>query len=148
MSSNQWWIIFGWEVEFSHKPVSFILKICILKNIFQVLSITVFKSSGFRELYMYRKTSRDYWPVWARQLGAAIQLTPILVIPGVAIIQTCRYLNNGPPDIFDVRVRVSSLKFEFIEKNTQKLTKTMNKYFGKTIFLSLCCATPRPTRWK
>ncbi|XP_011876979.1 PREDICTED: sodium- and chloride-dependent taurine transporter isoform X2 [Vollenhovia emeryi] len=66
-----------------------------------VLSITIFKSSDFRELYSYRRTDKDYWAVWARQLGAAIQLTPILVIPAVAVIQTCRYLNSGPPDIFD-----------------------------------------------
>lgn len=68
----------------------------------QVLTIATFKSSSFRELYSYRRTSRDYWAVWARQLGGAIQLTPLLMIPAVAIIQTCRYLNRGPPDIFDV----------------------------------------------
>lgn len=73
----------------------------ILPVTLMVLSITVFKNNGFRDLYSYRRTSRDYWAVWARQLGAAIQLIPILTIPAVAIIQTCRYLNNGPPDIFD-----------------------------------------------
>ncbi|XP_076220580.1 sodium-dependent transporter bedraggled isoform X2 [Nomia melanderi] len=73
----------------------------VLPVILMVLSITVFKSAGFRELYSYRRTTKDYWSVWARQLGAAIQLIPILTIPAVAIIQTCRYLNNGPPDIFD-----------------------------------------------
>ncbi|KAK2587169.1 hypothetical protein KPH14_002919 [Odynerus spinipes] len=73
----------------------------ILPVTLMVLSITVFKNNGFRDLYSYRRTSRDYWAVWARQLGAAIQLIPILTIPAVAIIQTCRYLNSGPPDIFD-----------------------------------------------
>lgn len=77
---------------------------CYSARRFQVLSITVFKSSGFRELYSYRRTNKDYWAVWARQLGTAIQLIPILMIPAVAIIQTCRYLNNGPPDIFDVNI--------------------------------------------
>ena len=76
--------------------------IYLLFIFFQVLSITVFKSSNFRELYAYGRSYRDYWPVWARQLGAAIQLATILVIPGVAVIQTCRYLNSGPPDFFDV----------------------------------------------
>ncbi|KYN30913.1 Sodium- and chloride-dependent glycine transporter 1 [Trachymyrmex septentrionalis] len=65
------------------------------------LSIIVFKSGNFWELYSYRRTSKDYWVVWARQLGTAIQLTPILIIPVVSAIQACRYLNNGPPDIFD-----------------------------------------------
>ncbi|XP_063990631.1 sodium-dependent transporter bedraggled isoform X2 [Diachasmimorpha longicaudata] len=73
----------------------------ILPVTLMVLSITLFKSSSFRDLYSYRRTNRDYWAVWARQLGAAIQLIPILIIPAVAIIQTCRYLNSGPPDIFD-----------------------------------------------
>ncbi|XP_046602174.1 sodium-dependent transporter bedraggled [Neodiprion lecontei] len=77
----------------------------VLPVALMVLSIMIFKSSGFRDLYTYRRTSKDYWAVWTRQLGAAIQLIPILMIPIVAIIQTCRYLNNGPPDIFDVRVR-------------------------------------------
>ncbi|XP_076245586.1 sodium-dependent transporter bedraggled [Calliopsis andreniformis] len=73
----------------------------VLPVILMVLSITVFKNGAFRELYFYRRTTRDYWSIWARQLGAAIQLIPILTIPAVAIIQTCRYLNNGPPDILD-----------------------------------------------
>ncbi|EZA52251.1 Sodium- and chloride-dependent glycine transporter, partial [Ooceraea biroi] len=73
----------------------------VLPVTLMVLSITIFKSSGFRELYSYRRTNRDYWVVWARQLGASIQLIPILMIPAVAIIQTCRYLNSGPSDIFD-----------------------------------------------
>ncbi|XP_046752240.1 sodium-dependent transporter bedraggled isoform X4 [Diprion similis] len=73
----------------------------VLPVALMVLSIMIFKSSGFRDLYTYRRTSKDYWAVWTRQLGAAIQLIPILMIPIVAIIQTCRYLNSGPPDILD-----------------------------------------------
>ncbi|XP_076668007.1 uncharacterized protein LOC143368808 isoform X2 [Andrena cerasifolii] len=86
----------------------------VLPVILMVLSITVFKNAGFRELYSYRRTTRDYWAIWARQLGAAIQLIPILTIPAVAIIQTCRYLNNGPPDIFD---RIQLLYRPFLEPN-------------------------------
>ncbi|KAJ8678551.1 hypothetical protein QAD02_014338 [Eretmocerus hayati] len=66
-----------------------------------VVSIMIFKGTGYRELYSYRRSNRDYWSIWARQLGAAIQLIPLLLVPLVAIIQTCRYLNSGPPDIFD-----------------------------------------------
>lgn len=74
----------------------------VLPVILLVLSIIIYQSGDFRELYSYRRTSRDYWAVWARQLGAAIQLTPVLVIAAVAAIQTCRYLNREePPDIFD-----------------------------------------------
>ncbi|XP_016839751.3 uncharacterized protein LOC100123368 isoform X2 [Nasonia vitripennis] len=82
----------------------------VLPITLMVLSITIFKSTGYRELYTYRRMNKDYWSIWARQLGASIQLIPILMIPVVAVIQTCRYLNNGPPDIFDsnqVEVNVS-----------------------------------------
>ncbi|XP_023288021.1 uncharacterized protein LOC105700187 isoform X4 [Orussus abietinus] len=92
-----------------------------------ILSITVFKSAGFRELYTYRRTNRDYWAVWARQLGAAIQLIPILVIPAVGIIQTCRYLNSGPPDIFDVRVRRIQLLYRpFLESTDPRDAQTQS----------------------
>ncbi|XP_023288019.1 uncharacterized protein LOC105700187 isoform X2 [Orussus abietinus] len=88
-----------------------------------ILSITVFKSAGFRELYTYRRTNRDYWAVWARQLGAAIQLIPILVIPAVGIIQTCRYLNSGPPDIFD---RIQLLYRPFLESTDPRDAQTQS----------------------
>ncbi|XP_015188524.1 PREDICTED: uncharacterized protein LOC107072804 isoform X2 [Polistes dominula] len=75
----------------------------ILPVTLMVLSITVFKNYGYREFFSYRRTNKEYWAVWARQLGAAIQLIPLLTIPAVGVIQTCRYLNNGSPDtdIFD-----------------------------------------------
>ncbi|KAK0084679.1 hypothetical protein PV325_006589 [Microctonus aethiopoides] len=73
----------------------------ILPIALMIMSIVTFKTSGFRDLYTYKRTVRTYWAIWARQLGASTQLIPILIIPVVAIIQTCRYLNNGPPDIFD-----------------------------------------------
>ncbi|XP_032688145.1 uncharacterized protein LOC116852173 isoform X2 [Odontomachus brunneus] len=72
-----------------------------------VLTITIFKSSSFsRELYTYRRTGKEYWALWARQFGTAIQLIPIVAVPAVGIIQTCRYLNRGPPDIFDFGIYV------------------------------------------
>lgn len=46
----------------------------------------------------------EYWPLWARQMGSLLQLLPILCIPLVALIQSYRYLNNGPNDILDVSV--------------------------------------------
>ena len=69
----------------------------------QVVCITVFKKGGSRELYSWHiNLGYDYWPLWAREVGALLQLLPMLTIPVVAVIQTCRYLSAGPPDIFDV----------------------------------------------
>lgn len=44
----------------------------------------------------------DYWPSWSRQLGSLIQLIPLLIIPFIGIVQSCRYLSHGPADVFEV----------------------------------------------
>lgn len=44
----------------------------------------------------------EYWPLWSRQIGSLLQLLPIFCIPLVALVQSYRYLNNGPNDILDV----------------------------------------------
>lgn len=33
-----------------------------------------------------------------------LQILPIILVPFVCIVQTCRYLSIGPPDILDVSV--------------------------------------------
>jgi solute carrier family 6 (neurotransmitter transporter) len=67
----------------------------------QVLSIASFKSGGGRELYDWAP-GRGYrfWPSWSREVGSLVQLLPLLAVPFVAIIQSCRYLSQGPPDLF------------------------------------------------
>ncbi|XP_058837416.1 sodium-dependent transporter bedraggled isoform X2 [Topomyia yanbarensis] len=42
-----------------------------------------------------------YWPLWARQIGGFIQVTFLLIVPIVTIVQIYRYLSRGPPDILD-----------------------------------------------
>ncbi|XP_050296620.1 sodium-dependent transporter bedraggled isoform X2 [Anthonomus grandis grandis] len=67
-----------------------------------VLCIGTFKNGNFREMFIWHHpTFTDYWPLWARQLGSILQLLPILCVPFVAVIQSYRYLNNGPSDILD-----------------------------------------------
>uniref|UniRef100_A0A6V7M2F4 Transporter n=1 Tax=Bracon brevicornis TaxID=1563983 RepID=A0A6V7M2F4_9HYME len=66
-----------------------------------VLSIIIFKGGNYKDFYTYKKMSRDYWPVWARQTATIIQIIPIMLIPIVAFVQTYRYLKSGPADIFD-----------------------------------------------
>ena len=62
----------------------------------------LFKSGDFRELYQNHKIGKYSWKTWEKQLGILIQMVPILIIPGVAIVQTYRYLSKGPADIFEV----------------------------------------------
>ncbi|KAK3926921.1 Sodium- and chloride-dependent glycine transporter 2 [Frankliniella fusca] len=74
----------------------------ILPVILMVVCITVFKKAGSRDLYSWHVSlGYDYWPLWAREVGAMLQLLPLITVPVVAVVQTCRYLSAGPPDIFD-----------------------------------------------
>uniref|UniRef100_A0A182JTD9 Transporter n=1 Tax=Anopheles christyi TaxID=43041 RepID=A0A182JTD9_9DIPT len=43
----------------------------------------------------------NYWPLWARQVGGFIQVSFLLLVPIVMVIQIYRYLCSGPPDILD-----------------------------------------------
>lgn len=68
-----------------------------------VICIAIFKTGGYRDLWIWRCGKTDYWPLWTREVGVFVQIIPLVCIPLVAIIQTYRYLSSGPPDIFDVR---------------------------------------------
>lgn len=48
--------------------------------------------------------SDSYWPVWVCQLASALQLFPILLVPLIGLIQTCRYLAATDDDLFEVCV--------------------------------------------
>ena len=37
-----------------------------------------------------------------REIGSMLQLMPLLIVPFVGVIQTCRYFLHGPDDLFDV----------------------------------------------
>ncbi|KAL1492258.1 hypothetical protein ABEB36_012734 [Hypothenemus hampei] len=74
----------------------------ILPVALMILCITTFKNGNFRDMFIWHHALfSDYWPLWVRQLGSIMQLFPILCIPFVAVIQSYRYLNNGPSDILE-----------------------------------------------
>lgn len=61
-----------------------------------VLAVTSFKLGDFGRLFSWTEgTGYMYWPVWAKQLGALIQVLPIVIIPVVAFIQAIRHLSKG-----------------------------------------------------
>ncbi|XP_063597948.1 uncharacterized protein LOC134774486 [Penaeus indicus] len=64
-----------------------------------VLSISSFKSGQFREVFAWGNNS--YWSTWVCQLASAMQLFPILLVPLVGLIQTCRYLASTDDDLFE-----------------------------------------------
>ncbi|XP_066999497.2 sodium-dependent transporter bedraggled [Anabrus simplex] len=73
----------------------------ILPVALMVICITVFKNGRFREMYNWSSMGLHYWPLWLREIGCLLQLMPIIAIPVVGIVQSCRYLSSGPPDLFD-----------------------------------------------
>lgn len=84
---------------------------------FQVLAIASFKSGNIRELYDWNpKHGYSFWPSLTREVGSLIQLVPILAVPFVAILQSCRYLSSGPPDLFDVSIALSIIIVNFMSR--------------------------------
>uniref|UniRef100_A0A182FU45 Sodium-neurotransmitter symporter n=1 Tax=Anopheles albimanus TaxID=7167 RepID=A0A182FU45_ANOAL len=47
------------------------------------------------------QSSSSYWPLWARQTGGFVQVSFLLLVPIVIVVQIYRYLCSGPPDILD-----------------------------------------------
>ncbi len=41
---------------------------------------------------------------WVREIGSMMQLMPLLIVPFVGVIQSCRYFLKGPQDLFTVRI--------------------------------------------
>lgn len=76
------------------------------------MCIAFFKNGNFREIFVWHHApSVEYWPLWARQIGSIIQLIPILCVPIVGLIQSYRYLNNGPSDILEVSHKENNINF-------------------------------------
>lgn len=72
----------------------------------QLLSTSVFKNGGYRWLYNWKGVSQStYWSTSSREFGCLLQIVPLLIVPFAGIVQTCRYLATGPPDLFDVSAR-------------------------------------------
>ncbi|KAL3277125.1 hypothetical protein HHI36_012481 [Cryptolaemus montrouzieri] len=96
-NSNEQSCIIGWI-----PPVlSFIWNV-ILPVGLVVLCISTFKNGHFREMFVWHHAPiAEYWPLLIRQIGSLLQFLPILCVPIVAVIQSYRYLNNGPSDILE-----------------------------------------------
>merc|ERR1740128_150105 len=66
------------------------------------LSITLFRTGNFCDMFTWRMSQGYiYWPLWARQSGAMLQLMPLLLVPAVALVQSVRFLTSGPSDLFE-----------------------------------------------
>ncbi|XP_054271127.1 sodium-dependent transporter bedraggled [Macrosteles quadrilineatus] len=74
----------------------------ILPVLMMVVFITIFKNGQFRDWFRWSAPMLyDYWPSWSREFGCLLQILPLLTIPFIGLVQSCRYLSDGPPDILD-----------------------------------------------
>ena len=61
-----------------------------------ILSVVSFRWCRFSEMFDWTTHSGYlYLPSWVREIGAMMQLLPLLLVPFVAVIQSCRYFLNG-----------------------------------------------------
>lgn len=71
-----------------------------------MLSVMEYKKSHSNELFHQRNISSmnhlSNWPLWAKQLGGFLQLSLLILVPCVALVQIYIHLTKGPRDILDV----------------------------------------------
>uniref|UniRef100_A0A182SNA7 Transporter n=1 Tax=Anopheles maculatus TaxID=74869 RepID=A0A182SNA7_9DIPT len=67
--------------------------------------------------------ANNYWPLWARQVGGFVQVSFLLLVPIVMVIQIYRYLCRGPPDILD---RVDLLLRPPVDGDTSNSIRTIH----------------------
>lgn len=116
------WIM--WQNRISHGNIKlrasislhwFCFWACVPPSVLQLLSTSVFKNGGYRWLYNWKLTSQStYWSTSSREFGCLMQIVPLLIVPFAGIVQSCRYLATGPPDLFDVSVRKRPTPFIFV----------------------------------
>lgn len=84
---------------------------------FQFLASSIFRNGGYRQMFNWQQVvGYEYWPLWNRQVGSMIMLSPLILVLIVAIVQTFRYMWSGPADIFDVSTLISLSEWKiFIE---------------------------------
>lgn len=84
----------------------------------QLLSTSVFKNGGYRWLFNWKGVSQSaYWSSSSREFGCLLQIFPLLIVPFAGIVQTCRYLATGPPDLFDVSARYIGIIYNILLYN-------------------------------
>ena len=65
-----------------------------------------------------------YLPSWVREIGAMMQLLPLLLVPFVGVIQSCRYFLNGQGPLHE---RINLLYRPSYEAYTNRWVKYTDK---------------------
>ena len=80
-----------------------------MDKIFQVLpigllimAVVTFKTGLVSEMFNWDITEGYiFLPSWVREIGSMMQVLPLLIVPFVGIIQSCRYFLHGPEDMLE-----------------------------------------------
>ena len=68
-----------------------------------ILGIVSFQTGRFDEMFNWtngsKSTTYRYMPAWVREIGAMLQILPLIVVPFVGLVQTARYFLYGPHDL-------------------------------------------------
>ena len=78
-----------------------------------ILSIVSFRFGRFAEMFDWTTNNGyQYLPSWVREIGAMMQILPILMVPFVAVIQSCRYFLNstGQERMHEVEISLLSIR--------------------------------------
>ena len=90
-----------------------------------ILSVVSFRWCRFSEMFDWSTHSGYlYLPSWVREIGAMMQLLPLLLVPFVGVIQSCRYFLNGQGPLHE---RINLLYRPSYEAYTNRWVKFMEE---------------------
>ena len=69
------------------------------------MGVVTFKTGMVSEMFNWSMdVGYVYLPSWVREIGSMLQIMPLLIIPFVGIIQSCRYFLHGPDNLLEVNI--------------------------------------------
>ena len=67
------------------------------------MAVVTFKTGMVAEMFNWDITEGYiFLPSWVREIGSMMQVLPLLIVPFVGIIQSCRYFLHGPDNLLEV----------------------------------------------
>lgn len=107
-----------------------------------IMAVVTFKTGLVAEMFNWSiNEGYVYLPSWVREIGSMMQLMPLLIVPFVGIIQSCRYFLHGPDDLFD---RLEMLYRPNFNHGLSSISRTNRQADVVLTNFSANAATPTP----
>ena len=118
-----------------------------MEEIFQVLpigllimAVVTFKTGLVSEMFNWDITEGYiFLPSWVREIGSMMQVLPLLIVPFVGIIQSCRYFLHGPEDMLE--------RLELLYRpshHRQGLTSSRHSRSADVVLTNFSSSSPAP----